>query len=125
MIALIIYAILIVLSGNSIVKSQRQQFTTRGMFPSLIRASSFYKESKKGYKPASQSSTVVKSEKFWQATGHINLAYAWLTATKTSNVFFCTHISAVWPMEQSSILSAKFDCPVAHQNCSLSYCAYL
>ena len=22
-------------------------------------------------------------------------------------------------MEQSSILSAKFDCPVAHQNCSL------
>ena len=27
---------------------------------------------------------------------------------------FRTRLTALWPMEQSSILSAKFDCPVAH-----------
>ena len=38
---------------------------------------------------------------------------------------FCTHTfwfsysHLIWPMEQSSILSAKFDCPVACLNCSL------
>ena len=32
---------------------------------------------------------------------------------------FRTHTTALWPMEQSSILSAKFDCPETHQNCSL------
>ena len=32
---------------------------------------------------------------------------------------FRTHTTALWPMEQSSILSAKFDCPVARQNFSL------
>ena len=30
-----------------------------------------------------------------------------------------THITALWPIEQSSILSAKFDCPVARQDFSL------
>ena len=30
----------------------------------------------------------------------------------------CTHTTALWPVEQSSILSAKFDCPVALQNFS-------
>ena len=32
---------------------------------------------------------------------------------------FHTHTTALWPMEQSSILSAKFDCPGACQNISL------
>ena len=31
---------------------------------------------------------------------------------------FRTHTTALWPMEQSSILSAKFDYPVARQKCS-------
>ena len=29
---------------------------------------------------------------------------------------FPTHTTALWPVEQSSILPAKFDCPVASQN---------
>ena len=37
---------------------------------------------------------------------------------KFGNVRFRTHTTALWPMEQSSILSAKFDCPVAHENLS-------
>ena len=28
----------------------------------------------------------------------------------------CTHTTSLWPMEQSSILSDKFDSPVAYQN---------
>ena len=32
---------------------------------------------------------------------------------------FRTHTTALWPMEQSSILSAKFDCSATRQNCSL------
>ena len=32
---------------------------------------------------------------------------------------FRTHTTAISPVEQSSILSAKFDCPVARQNVSL------
>ena len=32
------------------------------------------------------------------------------------SLFFCTHTTALWPVEQSSILYAKFDCPVARQN---------
>ena len=39
-----------------------------------------------------------------------------LTATKFG---FLTHTTALWPMEQSSFLSAEFDCPVARQNYSL------
>ena len=47
-------------------------------------------------------------------TGQSNLAYKLLTATEASR----THTAALWPMERSSILSAKFDCPVACQNFS-------
>ena len=43
------------------------------------------------------------------------LTYKRLAATKASR----THTTALSPKEQSSILSAKFDCPVACQNCSL------
>ena len=37
---------------------------------------------------------------------------------------FCTQTTAFWPIEQSSILSAKFDCPVAHQNLLLLVTAH-
>ena len=37
---------------------------------------------------------------------------------------FCTQTTALWPIEQSSILSAKFDCPVAHQNLLLLVTAH-
>ena len=37
---------------------------------------------------------------------------------------FHTHTTALWPMEQSSFLSAKFDCPIAHQNLSLLVTVY-
>ena len=40
------------------------------------------------YKPVSQSCTVVKSKKFWQATGQSNLADKHLAATKASNLVF-------------------------------------
>ena len=42
-----------------------------------------------------------------------------LAATKASKVWFHTHTAAMWPMEQSSILSAKFDYPEARQSISL------
>ena len=32
------------------------------------------------------------------------------------SLVFVLHTTALWPLEQSSILSAKHDCPVAHQN---------
>ena len=71
------------------------------------------------YKPVSQSCAVAKSEKFWRATGQSNLVYKRVAATKASKFGFLTRTTALWPMEQSSILSAKFDCPVARQNVSL------
>ena len=37
---------------------------------------------------------------------------------------FRTHITTLWAIIQSSILSAKFDCPVAHQNISTSASAH-
>ena len=37
---------------------------------------------------------------------------------------FRTHTTALWPVEQSSILSAKFDCSVARLNISLLATAY-
>ena len=69
--------------------------------------------------PISQSCTGTKSEKFWWATGQSNLAYKRLAATKPSRVWFSYSTQLLWPMEQSSILSAKFACPVARQNISL------
>ena len=42
-----------------------------------------------------------------------------LAATKASKVWFHTHTAAMWPMEQSSILSAKVDYPEARQSISL------
>ena len=46
------------------------------------------------------------------------VAGAW-TQQKLPKCGFRTHTTALWPMEQFSILFAKFDCPVARQNCSL------
>ena len=71
-------------------------------------------------KPVLQSCTVAKSEHFWRATGQSNLAYKRLAAKQKLPKFdFCTHTSALWPVEQSSILSAKFDCAVDCQKFSL------
>ena len=42
-----------------------------------------------------------------------------LAATNASKVWFCAHTTALWPVEQSSILSAKFDFPVAPPELSL------
>ena len=70
-------------------------------------------------KPDSQSCAVTKSETFWRATGHPNLAYKWLPATKASKVGLRTHTTALWQMEQSSILFAKCVYPVDRQNFSL------
>ena len=68
------------------------------------------------YKPVSQSCAVAKSEKFWRATGQSNLSYK-LPAIKKKfqslvSVLKQLHFGQ-WP--ESSILSAKFDCPVAPQ----------
>ena len=38
--------------------------------------------------------------------------------------FFSTHTTALWPTEQSSILSVKFDCPGAHDFGTGSYLYY-
>ena len=64
--------------------------------------------------------SVAKNEIFWRVTGQSNLADKRLATTKASKVWFsyscnCTLATRV---EQSSILSAKFDCPVACQNIS-------
>ena len=48
-------------------------------------------------------------------TWHTN---SWLQQ-KLPKFGFRTHTAALWPVEQSSILSDKFDCPVALQNFSL------
>ena len=56
---------------------------------------------------------MAENEHFWRATGQSNLQ----TANRKKS--FQTHTTALWLMEQSSILSAKFDCPVARQNFSL------
>ena len=53
------------------------------------------------------------SEKFWQATGESNLAYKSWPQQKLLKFSFCKHPTVVWPVEQSSNLSAKFDCPVS------------
>ena len=55
---------------------------------------------------------VAKNENFWRATGQSNLAHKLLAVTKLG---FRTLTTALSQVEQSSILSAKFDCPVARQ----------
>ena len=60
------------------------------------------------YKPVSQSCAVAES----------NNKHGWPQET-LPKFGFRAHTFALWPMEQPSILSAKFDCPVARQNFSL------
>ena len=60
-------------------------------------------------KPVSQSCTVAKSETFWWVTRQQNLADKRLATAKASKFKQSLHN---WLVEQSSILSAKFDCPV-------------
>ena len=65
--------------------------------------------------PVSQSCAVAKIEPLdnqtWQTNG--------LPQQTLPKFGFRTCPTALWPMEQSSILSAKFDCPVVCQNFSL------
>ena len=72
----------------------------------------------------SQSCAVAKSEKLWRAIGQSNLVQSnsWLQQNLPKFCFWSLK-TAVWPMEQSSILPAKFDCPVACQNFSLIHVA--
>ena len=73
--------------------------------------------------PVSQSCTVATSEKSWWTTGQSQARHtnSWfLAATKAPKVCgFHTHTVALWSVGQPSILSAKFDCPEAHQDFSL------
>ena len=69
------------------------------------------------YKAVSQSCAVAKSEK---STEQSNLAYKWLAATKDSKVWFLySHNWSNHKWNNLSLLSAKFDCPVARHNCLL------
>ena len=72
------------------------------------------------HKPVAQSCAVAVEVKH---SGGPLQNQTWLTngwsQKKLSKFNFCTHTTALWPMEQSSILSAKFDCPVARQDFSL------
>ena len=53
------------------------------------------------------------------ATGQSKLVYEQLaTLQKLKKFGFHSHTTALWSAEQSSVLSAKFDCPVA-RNLSL------
>ena len=89
--------------------------------------------------PVAQSCAVAKSENFWRATGQSTWHTKSCAVAKSENFWratgqstwhtkrlhgynknlpkfgFRTHTTALWPVEQSSILSARFDCPVAHQ----------
>ena len=71
-----------------------------------------------GNEPVSQSCAVAKREKYCapleNQTWHTN---GWLQ--KLPKFGFHTYITSLPPMEQPFTLSAKFDCSVAHQNCSL------
>ena len=72
------------------------------------------------HKPVSQSCAVAKSNRnsggpMDNQTWHKN---DW-PPQKLPKFGFRTRTTALWPMEQSSILSAKFDCPVARQNLPL------
>ena len=73
--------------------------------------------------PVLQWCTVATSEKSWWATGQSQIRHknSWfLAATKAPKVCgFHTHTVALCSVGQSSILSAKFDCPEARQDFSL------
>ena len=43
---------------------------------------------------------------------------------KLPTIGFCTHTTALWLVEQGSILCTKFDCPVICQNFSLLIAAH-
>ena len=67
-------------------------------------------------KPVSQSCAVAV-EQFWRVIGQSNFTYKRLAATKAyQSLVFVLHITALWSMKQSSILSAKFDILVAGQD---------
>ena len=59
---------------------------------------------------------MAKNIKLWRANGQLNLAYKRLAATKASKVWFSYSHNCTLANGTVSILSAKFDCPVARQN---------
>ena len=77
------------------------------------------------YKPVAQSCAVAVEVK--NSGGPLD-NQTWHTRSwpqqKLPKFNFRTHTTALWPVEQSSILSAKFDCPVARQNISLLTAAH-
>ena len=70
-----------------------------------------------------QESTLSKSERFRWATGQSRQTNGW-PQQKLPKFGFRTHTTALWLIDQSSILSDKFDCPLARLDFSLlSTCA--
>ena len=62
------------------------------------------------------------SYKWKMLEGHWTIKLGTRTAGRNQKLpkfGFHIHTTALWSMEQSSILFAKFDCPVARQNFSL------
>ena len=63
----------------------------------------------------------MRSSYKWEIlAGHstVDLTYERLAGQQKLPMFgICTHTTTVSPVKQSSILSAKFDCPEARQNC--------
>ena len=72
--------------------------------------------------PFSKQNWTNKSVLQW-FTGTIKLTNGW-PQQKLPKFGFCNHTTALRPMEQSSILSTKFDYPLARQNFSLSVTAH-
>ena len=64
-----------------------------------------------------------KASKVWFSYSHnwtsASGAVFYLVCQVLPTLRFRTHTTALWPMQQSSILSAKFDCPVVRQSISL------
>ena len=77
-------------------------------------------------KPVSQSCAVAKSEQFWLATEQSNFAYRRLAASKVGPKFsFCTHVNALWPLDQFSILCQIWLSSGPPEFLTFSYCPWL
>ena len=81
--------------------------------------SQFNNQSKNHKKPVSQSCAVTKSEKFWQATGQLNLADRMKNCSTGQIAVVCVRKQTLEDFVVACRLYAKFDCPVARQNFSL------
>ena len=66
--------------------------------------------------PVSQSCAVAKIEVYGPLDNQTWQTNVWPQQKLSKSFFYLYSHTALWPMEQSSIISAKFDCPVARQN---------